>query len=271
MTTPPDSAPDSAPTPQNPTGGHNFLKTAAQAARRHMQESREKRATLQNEAMLAARRQEFQEMLAHATGINKQALEIIQTANEIPTKSTYGPLGTTWTDADGNKRLQQARSFSFGENPQDPSPGIRTPLVQDNGTIIVHLDSYDWSHNGFRSPLQNATITVETPFTEDASGNRQYGATESDIKLNDQPYDPDTLVLDYDDNFTGKIQGHVNGEGHMTVERSSSSTTGMVKMKPEDITFDVAGILDKLHSAVASTVLAYREIADQATIAPDEL
>ena len=194
-------------------------------------------------------RREFESVAESAEGLNADIRAILRTAAEIPEPKQTPLKGYTMVNEDGTSSKELLRHFSFGEAPKK----FHTPLVRQPG--ILHLDSLNWSHYGFTTPIKTISLYSHTPRNSD--GSPKLGETTSTIEINSITYDPDTLRLDSADTFTGAVRLEIDADGEVTqVRRSSSSATGGVIQ--EQALINTESFLEDLHSAATDTVLAYR-------------
>ncbi len=217
----------------------------------------------------ASYKQRFEHVAQHAEGHNSEVFAILRSAAEIPESNRLPLKGYSQIEQDGQNSHQWVRLFSFGENPNDPSGTFHTPLARPMGS--VHLDSLEWSHNGFTTPVR--TLEVFASATADSEG--ALGDAQSTLVINRLKYDPDTLELDYDDTFTGAITVQIDPSGEVSsVERSSSSTTGKTskadfysatasERDQQELSISVDSLLKNLHASVTDTVLTYRSMHDE--------
>lgn len=218
-----------------------------------------------NDEIEAEKRQEFINAWEAATGFNKNLFAIVDDASRIPHQGLTGTRDLIRSYTHKEKGVTEKvwnASFSFGQNENDPNRANRTPLTPGNGTLLV--DSTDWAHNGFNSHVDNAHITLRA--RQDENGSTV--GVKSHITINEQPYDPDTIELDENHNFTGGISLDIGEDG--TVENigvTSSSQTGYADRNVETSTTSLSEFLPWLQSAVRHTADLYSTSDEQSLLA----
>lgn len=220
---------------------------------RHQGERRYKLGQEQNDALLASKRAEFEQMKQHAEGYNKAVLDIFEAALAIPSPTEHRPLGVTWVKPiEGDTPyIQQVRAFSVGDTTGLPLQSIYEPLATDLGSL--HIDSPNWGHNGYFAPIRRVIVDVEAPLLGDSA----IGSPRTILTFNEKTYDPDKNTEP--EEFDGSVRVTVDQDGKIaTIERHTKYQTGWTADDLKTTKVNLDEVLKNLHSSVVTTAKTYQ-------------
>lgn len=197
---------------------------------------------------------EFDETVASAQGFNKQALQIIEEAAQIP-----GDGRPFWApesiDSDGNRSKQWIASFSSGKD-QDPSRPNKTPLVASLGTL--HVDIPNWAHNGITMTIDNFAIESIAPIGDD--GHIEPASTT--LYFNSRPYEADGEHLTLDNSVTGGAKIVIDSTGGIVeLGLTRGNNSGYVNEDPRHVQTNLGAFLEGAKAAVNQTAQAYQDLS----------
>lgn len=213
--------------------------------------------TAENEALQSEQLSRFNGVMENSKGANKLALRILAAAAEIPHQASTNPLAGTKMNYGDVSNYSWTNHLSFGAD-QDPSRSHKTPLMPQVRPLI--LDSPEWLHDPLRIPIDNLSIMVNAPASED----NNEGATSTTLIFNTREYDPGNLKLDDSNTFTGGVRIDLDSDGSITrLAMTKSGSSGYTEEDHSLVKTNLEEFLESTVTAAENTALAYRSIPDQ--------
>lgn len=204
-----------------------------------------------NERLDRNMRARFTGAVAHSEGVNRQALEVMQAAADIPHQASSQPLwGAMITTPQGRRLAQWNTRLSFGLD-RDPSRPDKTPLMTALGSL--RIEGAEWAPGGLIVPVDN--LTIVSAALEDNNGN--VGAAKTDIYINSRPSDFETLAAEVDSSKGVRLS--IDPAGAITaLAVTRYHINDYIDEDPTKLQVHLSEFLDGVQNAVRLTAQAYQ-------------
>ncbi len=194
---------------------------------------------------------DFAETLAHAQGLNKDILLVLEAAAAIPRKTNKPPLeGNRWREDRRDSGYAQKRDLMLTSGFEDAKHGL--PISGGLGSLDI--DSIKWqSADMLTVPVDYLSVSSLAHKTPDG----QLTSVTSSLQINNLEYDPENPHPETGNRFKGSMSIDVDDSGRIVkFGMARAGQTGYTMEDPALMQIDLGKFLQGVRQSVEQEVEA---------------